>query len=54
MEGVTWVKVQIFNQRVEQVGVMVTHSRMVASVPVVLGMKVLKNLDLPHILRLSS
>lgn len=46
-EGITWVTVQIFEQVVEQVGLVVTCSPVVSSVSMVLGMNVLKDLDCP-------
>lgn len=49
-EGVIWVNVQIFHLVVEKVGVVVTHSLVIALVHIVLGMNVLKNLDLPCVL----
>lgn len=44
-----WVGIQIFGQ-VEGVGVVVTHCPVVSLVSMVLGMNVLKSLDLPHLL----
>lgn len=50
VESITWVKIQIEDQLVEQVGVMVIRGPVNLAVLVVLGMDVLKYLDLPHLL----
>lgn len=51
VEGITCVKIQIDDQwMVDQIGVVVTHGPVDSSVPIVLGMNMLKDLDLPHLL----
>lgn len=48
VQGITWVKIQIDDQVVDRVGVVVTHGPVSISVPIVLGMNMLK--DLLHFL----
>lgn len=50
VEGFTWVKIQIDDQVVEQVGVIVIHSLVNLAVRIVLGMNILKDLDIPRLL----
>lgn len=50
VEGFTWVKIWLFDHMLEQVGVVVTLNPVVSSVPIVLGMNVMKGLDLSRLL----
>lgn len=50
VEGVTWVRIQTDDQVVDQVEVVVTHGPVSLAVSTVLGINVLKDLDLPCLL----
>lgn len=50
VKGITWMRIQIKDQVVERVGVVRTHGPINPAVPVVLGINVLKDLDLLHLL----
>lgn len=49
-DDVTWVKIQINDQLVDCVEVVVTLGPRSSAVPIVLGMNILKDLDLPCLL----
>lgn len=46
VEGITWVRIQIEDQVLEQVGVVATHCPVNPAVPIELGINVLKDLNL--------